>query len=134
MKVYMLNPPFVKGFSRGVRGVGEATRGGTLYCPIWLSYAAGVLEQEHEVRLIDAQARHWSIEDVLQDLNCFNPDLIVVETNFSSLNNDLEIMNKIKNISNAFNTLVGPPTSQYLEKIMIENGVDIVARYEYILL
>ncbi|MDY6864474.1 MAG: radical SAM protein [Halobacteriota archaeon] len=131
MKVYLLNPPFVKGFSRGVRGVGEATRGGTLYCPIWLSYAAGVLEQEHEVKLIDAQARQWLIEDVLQDLNRFDPDLIVVETNFSSLNNDLDMVDKIKTISNAAITMVGPPTSQYFEKIIIGNGVGIVARHEY---
>ena len=96
MKVYMLNPPFIQGFSRGVRGGGEATRGGTLYYPIWLSYAAGVLEQSHEVRLIDAQARHWTIENVLQDVIRFNPDLVVVDTNFSSLKNDVGVANNLK--------------------------------------
>ena len=131
MKVYMLNPPFIQGFSRSVRGGGEATRGGTLYYPIWLSYAAGVLEQSHEVRLIDAQARHWSIENVLHDVSRFNPDLVVVDTNFSSLKNDVSVANNLKIASNAITVLVGPPASQYSEKMLYEERVDIIARYEY---
>ena len=130
MKIYLLNPPFIKWFSRGVRGVGEATRGGTLYIPICLSYAAGVLEELHEVRLIDAQARNWNIEDILKDIFYFKPDLLVVDTNFSSLNNDLKIAQKLKKYSEAITVIVGPPASQYPEKI-INSGVDIVARYEY---
>lgn len=131
MNVYMLNPPFIKWFSRGVRGVGEATRGGTLYWPIWLSYAAGVLEQSHKIRLIDAQARHWTIRDVLQDVSRFDPDLVVVETNFSSLDNDVSVANNLKTVSNAPIVLVGPPISQYYEKILNGTGVDVTARYEY---
>lgn len=130
MNIYLLNPPFVQGFSRGVRGVGEATRGGTLYYPIWLSYSAGVLDQLYNVRLIDTQARYWNIEDVLRDVEDFKPDLIVADTNFSSLNNDIEVVNVLKKQSGAISVIVGPPASQFPDKI-INSGIDIVARYEY---
>jgi anaerobic magnesium-protoporphyrin IX monomethyl ester cyclase len=130
MKIYLLNPPFIHGFSRGVRGVGEATRGGTLYLPICLSYATGLLEISHEVRLIDAQALNWSIESVLKDVTNFKPDLLVVDTNFSSLNNDLKVTTKLKEACGVISVIVGPPASQYPEKIL-SYGIDIVARYEY---
>ena len=126
----MLNPPFIQGFSRGVRGVGESTRGGTLYIPIWLSYATGVLDQSNETRLIDAQALSWGIDDVLQDISNFNPNIIVIDTNFSSLNNDIDIANLLKKQSGAITIMVGPPTSQFPNKIL-ESGIDIVARNEY---
>ena len=130
MKIYLLNPPFIKGFSRGVRGVGEATRGGTLYYPIWLSYAASLLETSHEIRLIDAQARGWDVENILNDINCVNPDLIIIDTNFSSLNNDISIANRLKDKSGALTVVVGPPASQFSEKIL-NDRIDIVVRYEY---
>lgn len=130
MKIYLLNPPFFPGFCRGVRGVGEATRGGTLYYPICLSYAAGALEKSHEIRLIDAQARNWSIDDVLKDFISFKPDLLVVDTNFSSLDNDIKVVNQIKEATGVLSVMVGPPTSQYFDKIL-HLGVDIVVRYEY---
>jgi radical SAM superfamily enzyme YgiQ (UPF0313 family) len=130
MKIYAINPPFIRGFCRGVRGCGEASRGGTLYYPIWLAYATGLLEQSHDVRLVDAQALNWSLEDVINDLCYYDPDLCVIETNFSSLSNDLNIAKKMKMVSNATVCIVGPPTSQYAANILSE-GVDIAARYEY---
>jgi len=130
MKIYLLNPPFIQGFSRSVRGSGEVSRGGTLYYPIWLAYATGCLEKLHTVRLIDAQARKWGIHEVLDDCTRFNPDVCVVESNFSSLANDINVANEIKKLSGAKTILVGPPTSQYSHEIL-SRGIDISARYEY---
>lgn len=132
MRVYLLNPPFIKGFSRGVRGGGEVTRGGTLFYPIFLAYATGALEgKSHDVRLIDAQAKDWTLEDVKRDIIAFNPRIIVVDTNFSSLNSDIETAVYLKNVSNALLILVGPPMSQYSREILINYNVDFVIRYEY---
>ena len=59
MKIYTLNPPYVSHFGRGMRWQ-DTARGGTLYYPIWLAYAAGVLEQAgFETRLVDAPAWNW---------------------------------------------------------------------------
>jgi radical SAM superfamily enzyme YgiQ (UPF0313 family) len=127
----MLNPPFMPNFNRELRGEGMATRAGTLYYPIWLSYAAGVLTQYHEVKLIDAVAKGWSLNDVRLNINNFHPDIIVIDTNFASLNNDLKVAKSIKDETNAIIIFVGPPVSQFTEKILQSGYVDIVARYEY---
>jgi len=125
----MLNPPYFPRFGREMRWQ-DTGRGGTLYYPIWLSYATGLLEQKgHKVRLVDCPAWNWDVNDVLKDLKKFNPDMIVVETSFTSLNNDLEVSKKIKEEFDVPIVMVGPPASQFSEKML--EVVDIVALYEY---
>ncbi|CAD6490152.1 MAG: Ribosomal protein S12 methylthiotransferase RimO [Candidatus Argoarchaeum ethanivorans] len=130
MKVYLLNPPFVPRYSRNSRWAARC-RGGALYYPIWLSYAAGVLENNgHRVRLVDAPAWGWNLENVKEDIKNFSPDLIVGESNFQSLTNDVGVIKKIKTEIGAVSVLVGPPVSQFPERIL-NDGVDIAARFEY---
>ena len=134
MKAYVLNPPFVPHFARCGRWQGIATRGGTLNYPIWLAYATGVLENQFGkgVRLIDAPARNWNREDVTDDVRRFEPDLIVVDTNFSSLQNDIEVAAALKRVTEGASTIiVGPPTSQFSERILEHADIDAVARFEY---
>ena len=129
MKVYVLNPPYFPHFGREMRWQ-DTGRGGTLYYPIWLSYAAGLLEKEgHKVRLVDCPAWNWTVEDVLLDITRFRPDLIVVGTSFTSVNNDLAVCDRIKETSDAGVVVVGPPTSQLHQQML--DHVDFVARYEY---
>ena len=67
MKIYILNPPFLPHFVRGARWQGGVSRGGTLYYPIWLSFAAGLIEKEgYSVRLVDAPAWEWNKKDVMK--------------------------------------------------------------------
>ncbi|MFZ2071233.1 MAG: radical SAM protein [Halobacteriota archaeon] len=130
MKIYMLNPPFVPRYSRNSRWAARC-RGGALYYPIWLSYTTGVLEKEdHRVRLVDAPAWNWDFGDVKEDIKKFKPDLIVAESNFQSLANDMKVTTEMKNEIEAVSVLVGPPASQFPEKIL-GSGADIVARFEY---
>jgi radical SAM superfamily enzyme YgiQ (UPF0313 family) len=132
MKVYMLNPPYFRHFGREMRWQ-DTGRGGTLYYPIWLSYATGLLENDgHKVRLADAPAWDWGIEEVVEDLKKFNPEMVVVGTSFTSINNDLDVSKRIKSEFDADVpvVMVGPPASQFPEK-MLDGGVDIIARYEY---
>ena len=131
MKIYLLNPPFYPHFGRGARWQ-DTSRGGTLYYPIWLSYAAAILDQSQDVKLVDAPARGWEKNEVLLDIDNFNPELIVIDSSFPSLNNDIHIAEHIKERHpNSIIVLVGPPTSQYPEKILKSDGIDIVARWEY---
>ncbi|RLA77829.1 MAG: B12-binding domain-containing radical SAM protein [Deltaproteobacteria bacterium] len=130
MKVYLLNPPFVHRYSRNSRWAARC-RGGALYYPIWLSYAAGVLENNrHRVRLVDAPAWGWNLENVKEDIKDFSPDLIVGESNFQSLTNDVGVIKEIKTEIGAVSVLVGPPVSQFPDRIL-NDGVDIAARFEY---
>lgn len=131
MKVYLLNPPYYPHFGRGARWQ-DTGRGGTLYYPIWLSYATAVLEEENEVKLVDAPAWGWDKEDVIKDIGIFKPDLLVIDSSFPSLNNDISVAESIKNSYNEIQViLVGPPASQFAEKILESKGIDIVARREY---
>lgn len=131
MRIYILNPPYIENFVRCGRWQGVAARGKTLYYPLWLAYAAGFLEKEgHEIRLIDAIASKWGRDEVLEDVETFKPELLVVDSNFSSLQNDIEISNIIKEKTGAVTVLVGPPTSQFPEKI-VQDGVDFAARLEF---
>lgn len=130
MKIYLLNPPFVHRYSRNSRWAARC-RGGALYYPIWLSYTAGLLEKEgHNVKLVDSPAWGWDLENVKEDAKKFKPDLIVVESNFQSLTNDVMVAKGIKTEMDAVSVLVGPPTSQFPEKIL-NDGIDIAARFEY---
>jgi anaerobic magnesium-protoporphyrin IX monomethyl ester cyclase len=131
MRIYLLNPPFKKNFVRCGRWQGVAARGGTLYYPIWLAYATGLLEKEgHTARLVDAIAWKWDLDQVVNDVKQFKPDLIVVDTNFSSLNNDVNIANALKSHTGAITIIVGPPASQFADDIL-KQGIDIVARFEF---
>ena len=130
MKVYMLNPPYIPHFGRGMRWQ-DTGRAGTLYYPIWLSYATAVVEQEYETRLVDAPAWNWGREDVIEDVKRFKPDLIVMDSSFPSLKNDIEVAEEIKRNCEAKIVLVGPPASQFPDEILSSDGIDIVARWEY---
>jgi radical SAM superfamily enzyme YgiQ (UPF0313 family) len=132
MKIYLLNPPFIDNFVRCGRWQGVAARGGTLYYPIWLAYATGLLENNgHKTKLVDAIAWKWDENRVLEDAQKFEPDLIVVDSNFSSLRNDSNVAKLLKDGTGAVSVLVGPPVSQFPERILTDGGVDIAARLEY---
>lgn len=131
MKIYFLNPPYIKNFVRCGRWQGVAARGKTLNYPIWLSYAASFIEKEgYEVKLTDAIAKDWDQNEVLKDVLNFKPDIIVVDTNFSSLKNDLNISNLLKEKTSAITIIVGPPASQFPEEI-VNGGADFASRFEF---
>jgi radical SAM superfamily enzyme YgiQ (UPF0313 family) len=90
-----------------------------------------VAEQYHTIKLVDAPAWGWTINEVLKDINEFKPDLIVLDSSFPSLKNDLNVAKKIKQSFDVKTILVGPPCSQFTDQILQEGGVDIVAKYEY---
>lgn len=131
MKIYLLNAPFIDNFVRCGRWQGVAARGGTMYYPIWLSYATGVLEKAgHKVRLIDAIARKWDLENTKEDAKHFNPDLIIIDTNFSCLRNDIDSAIQLQETTGAPSAMVGPPVSQFSDEIL-DKGVNFAARFEF---
>lgn len=133
MRAYFLNPPFVPNFVRCGRWQGAAARSGGLDYPKWLAYATGVVgESFKDVRLVDAPARRWNLDEVTIDVKNFNPDLLVVDSNFSSLENDIEVTESLKNcLENVTTVLVGPPVSQFADKILSHSGIDLIASFEY---
>jgi len=131
MRIYLLNPPFVENFVRCGRWQGAAARSGGLDYPKWLAYATGMLEREHSVKLVDAPASKLHTADIVNDVKQFKPDLVIVETNFSSLGNDIGVTQRIKEACGAMTVMVGPPAARFPDKILGNKGVDMLALYEY---
>ena len=133
MNVLLLNPPFLKNFSRSQRSP-AVTKSGTLYFPLWLASAAGLLESRGiGVDLIDAPADGHDLEYVLQRAKGFQPDLIVVDTSTPSIANDVGVAAQLKDVfPKSFVILVGTHVSALPEgSLALSEQVDAVARGEY---
>jgi len=138
MRVYFLHPPFVSNgktlskFHRCTRWQGVVSLGGTYWYPIWLSYATGVIEDAgYQAKLVDASAKEWGVPEVKNDLDAFNPDILVIESNFASVKNDIDIIAQLKQGGDFLSVLVGPPASQFHEAMLQNDHVDVVGKYEY---
>ncbi len=133
MNILFLNPPFIGRFSRASRSPAVA-KGGTLYYPLWLAYAAGVAQKEgHRVSFFDAPAQGLSLEDVFIQLKDFVPGLVIVDSSTPSIYSDLQVMEKIKAVyPEAFTVLVGThPSALPEETLKLNNSIDSVCVGEY---
>ncbi len=133
MRIFALNPPFLKKYSRASRSP-AVTKSGTLYFPTWLAYATGALEQAgHEVRLIDASPRGLSLEQVLGEAKAFEPLLVVMDATTASFHADLETAARLKEaLPGAFIAMVGLHVSALPEAAFERpGGPDAVCRREY---
>lgn len=133
MKIWVLNPPFLANFSRSQRSP-AVTKSGTLYFPIWLAFATGVLEQAgHDVTLTDAPARGLTDKDILKMGKSMQPGLIIMDTSTPSIRNDIHIAGALKEaLPNALIVFVGTHVSALPEETLLASeAVDAVARREY---
>ena len=132
MRILLLNPPFLSKYSRNSRSP-AVTKAGTLYYPIWLSYATGVLEKEgFDVMLVDAPAKGLTLERTVATVADFKPDMVVIDTSTPSIRDDMKTAAKIKDATNAFVVMVGTHVSALpKETLELAKGVDAVAMHEY---
>lgn len=129
MRILLLNPPFLKNFSRDSRSP-EVTKGGALYYPYYLAYTTGLLEKEgFDVKLIDAIANSWSIEKTINAVYEFAPNLTVINTSTPSFYNDMDIGSLIHSIG-SFVVAVGTHVTAFSEEAL-SHPIDAVARGEY---
>ncbi len=128
MRITAVNPPFIKGYSRGQRSP-AVTKSGTLYYPIWLAYAVGALEKAgHEVDLVDAPADGLDIEQTTGRISSFDPGLVIVETSTPSIESDVRFADTIA-ITGRFVVMVGthPSALPYETLKMGERFAGLVA-------
>lgn len=132
MRVLVLNPPFLTKFSRTSRSP-AVSKGGTIYYPIWLAYTTGVLEEAgFKVRLMDAPARDYDLNYVINRAIQFKPQLIVVDTSTPSIYNDVKVAEALKEATGAFVVLVGTHVSALPEQTLkLSSKIDAIARHEY---
>ncbi|MBI4173922.1 MAG: radical SAM protein [Candidatus Aenigmarchaeota archaeon] len=133
MKILALNPPFLKGYSRQSRSPCVA-KGGTIYYPYYLAYAAGVAEQAgHTVKLVDGVIEDWTHKDAANFAKGFNPDLVVMDTSTPSIKNDIQVAIAVKQAApNAHMNLVGTLPTNLPEWLLNQTElIDSAARGEY---
>lgn len=132
MNVMVLNPPFLPKYSRNSRSP-AVTKGGTIYYPIWLAYAAGVLENDgFEVKLVDASAKKLTLDDVCQIASEFDPKMIVVDTSTPSIHSDIKVASRLKALTGAFVVMVGTHVSALPEETLkMDKNIDAVTTHEY---
>ena len=132
MKIVVLNTPYLSMYSRASRSP-AVTKSSTLYYPIYLAYATGVLEQDrHEVKLIDCPAMDWDKEEAYKFIPEFKPDMVVVNTTTASIFSDTEVAESVKKIDNSFVVMVGTHATVKAKEILGHaKRIDAVARAEY---
>jgi radical SAM superfamily enzyme YgiQ (UPF0313 family) len=88
------------------------TISGSQWYPIFMAYCTGLLEQKgHEVKLVDAQVDQLTREQVYSIAKEFSPELTVVYFSMKSLENDVQIVEKIGEITGSDAVLVGHASS-----------------------
>lgn len=133
MKIWVLNPPFLKRYSRPQRSP-AVTKSGTIYFPIWLAYCAGVLEEAgYAVTFTDAPARGLDLKEIREEAERLQPDLVVIDTGTPSIENDIRVGEQLKRIlPESFIVLVGTHVSAFPEETLLKSdAIDAVARREY---
>lgn len=133
--VLLLNPPYFAQFSKNSRSP-AVSKGGCVYYPIWLGYATGSLSiNGHNPKLVDATApkKIMSLEKVLDIVKEFSPQLIIMHTVTSSVNNDAKIAEAIKSVNpKSIIAMVGPHVSAVAQNtLLIAKSVDLIMRREY---
>lgn len=136
MKVLFLNPPFKTEYGRFSRASRSPaiSKSGTIYYPIWLAYAAGVVEKAgYEVKLVDSCADGYNEKETLKIVKDYEPKLIVLDTSTPSIYNDAAFAGKLKDVlPNSFVVLVGThPSALPEETLKLNHQIDAVARQEY---
>lgn len=138
MKVFFLNPPFKAEFGKFSRESRSPciTKSGALYYPLWLIYAAALVEKNgFDIEFLDAPAtpldEDRSLEFIAQ--KCDDVKLFVLDTSTPSIYSDVNFGAKLKDIyPEAFVLLVGThPSAVPEETLAISNKIDAVARHEF---
>lgn len=138
MEICFINPPFKPEFGKFSRESRSPAIGhsGVLYYPLWLIYAAAVVEKEgFEVTFVDAPAKRMDVDrclDVIEEKS-FEPKLFVLDTSTPSINSDLNFAKLLKEKFNkSFIVLVGThPTATVEETLNNSDAIDAIARKEY---
>ena len=132
MKILLLNPPYVPEFMRSARWAAVSISGSNWY-PIYLAYCTGLLEKYgHKTKLVDGPVDRLSHEDVFRMAKDFSPDMSVLYISTVSLENDITIGERIKELTGSYIILAGPWCSIHPDKIIKKSDkIDSLAIGEF---
>jgi len=132
MRVLLLMPPYVPGFSRNARWEGVQISGSWWY-PIYLAYCTALLEGgKHETKLVDAPAARINHEETYRIAREYSPELTVLQFSIKSLDNDIATAERIHDLTGSELMLVGPSTFYNPAEILKRSSkINLLARGEF---
>ena len=148
MRIILLNLPWRKNNRWGVRAgsrwpfTSEPEEGNYIKYipfPFFLAHAASLLKSKNnDIKLIDAIAQELDEQRVADEIDVYNPSIVVIETSTPSFDNDIRFACQIKRrIFNSSIVLCGPHATTYAKDILRRDDVVdyiLMGEYEYTLL
>jgi radical SAM superfamily enzyme YgiQ (UPF0313 family) len=132
LRIAFLNPPFLPKYSRSQRSPG-VIKSGTLYYPYWLAHATALCQSRgHEVLLCDAPADALAMPAIINRLDKFGANMVVIDTSTPSIEADRKTAEVIKQARpDAFVALCGTHVSALPEAATEGAAIDGVLVGEY---
>ena len=96
MRVLLLNPPGKEAYLRDQYCGGTSTKADYYWHPIDLLMQSGIIAQEHEIMVLDANVNGLSVKKTLDTINGFEPDAIFAISSIISLEEDLKFFKLCK--------------------------------------
>jgi len=126
MRVLLVNPPYLTLTS--ILGVGHQV-------PLGLLMVGGpLLDGGHEVKLLDAECRHWSLHRTVREIQAFQPDVVMMGHAGSTPAHPvtMELLRALRNASPELTTVYGGvyPSYHAADILREEPCVDIIVRGE----
>lgn len=129
MKTLFLNPPHPLNIRLDIQRYTLRTRAGSMFPPIWISWAAASVPQS---RVVDAMASNLTVQDILSISKGY--DLIVMQVDTSMVDACIWLSNLLKESTGASICFVGPHVSvlECADEILKKTkSVDYIARKEF---
>jgi len=130
IKALLFNPPAKEKYVKESRCQHRAAVFQSVYPPLTLAYIASLTRKENEVRLVDAIGDEIPEKDVIKIVDEFNPDIVIVNTTTPTINNDLDVIKKLKKVSNFRSVIFGVHATHFARELIKFPQVDIVIKGE----
>ncbi|OGS22597.1 MAG: hypothetical protein A2252_03190 [Elusimicrobia bacterium RIFOXYA2_FULL_39_19] len=122
MRILLVFPPML-----GEERYGKLARAGSYLPPLGLAYLAAVLENKHEVKIIDGAALNITIDDIKKTLAEWKPDILGITAYTPTFYRALATCKLAKELNPKITTILGGPhPTACPEDSIADTNVDIV--------
>lgn len=117
MKILFINPPFFEVY----KGFKEAAKLGAAYPPTGLLYIASTVRKAgHQVSIIDVDVEGLNMNELIEKVKLFNPDVIGITTTTPTYINAKNIIKEIKKTLSPIIVMGGIHITIMMDKILKE--------------
>ncbi len=130
MRILLLNPPADDRFIRESRCQERSRFFQLMLPPLTLAYMAALLRKKNDVEIIDCMGDDIGAKEIFARITNSKPSMIFVNTTTPTIIEDMNLIRKIKKISDAKICIFGVHATYLAKKILSEEMVDIVIKGE----